>query len=264
MKQSPSSARASRASRASRATLEAVRNFWEAHVNNEYYTKEERGSQHYFDEIERRRYHWHYHLEDLFKELRGSSGRLLEVGCGIGVDSIRLARCGFEVTALDLTESAIQVARRFAEDRAAGIDFRVGNAEDLEFEDETFDAAYAFGVLHHTPQVAQAVAELRRVLKPGGTAYVMLYHRNSLVNFAHWLFRLPYESPQHLKDHCPVVYTFTRQTARAHFRQFSEVRIRPAYPFTYGFRHLTSWIPKFAQRWLGHWFGWHLMVRATR
>ena len=174
--------------------MESVRDFWETHVNNEYYTDEERASEAYFLEIEERRYRWHYHLRELFDSLQGSQCRLLEVGSGIGVDSIQLARCGFDVTAVDLTESAIAVARQFAERRGVTIDFRVGNAERLDFPDEASTPSTPL-VLHHTPDIEQAVAEVRRVLRPGGTAYVMLYHRDSLVNLVHKVLRLPYESP---------------------------------------------------------------------
>jgi len=247
-----------------RATLESVKRFWATHVNNEYYTHADRASQEYFDEIERRRYQWHYHLTELFASMRGSRGRLLEIGCGIGVDSIQLARAGFDVTAVDLTEEAIGVAREFARARGVNIDFRVGNAESLDFEDGTFDAVYSFGVLHHTPHIENAVGEVRRVLKPGGTAYVMLYHRTSLVNLVHRLFRLPYESPRDRDDECPVVYTFTRKSVRALFREFSDVAVRAEYPFTFGFGPLGSKLPRPLLKLLGRAIGWHLMITAVR
>ena len=78
-----------------------MRHFWQTHVNNEYYTDAERGSEHYFREIEERRYPTHYHLPELFESLN-SGKELLEVGCGIGVDSIQLANRGYQVTAVDL------------------------------------------------------------------------------------------------------------------------------------------------------------------
>src|SRR5207248_7788242 len=111
------------------ASLEDVRSFWSSHVNNEYYTDQARASDAYFDEIEDRRYRWHAHLVELFASLHGSSGRVLEIGCGIGVDSIQVARCGFDVTAVDLTQEAIETARAFAQRRGVKVDFRVGNAE---------------------------------------------------------------------------------------------------------------------------------------
>lgn len=245
-------------------TLESVKDFWETHVNNEYYTDEAQASDAYFSEIEARRYRWHYHLRDLFRSLRGSRGPLLEVGSGIGVDSIQLARCGFDVTAVDLTDNAIRVARRFAQRRGVAIDFQLGNAEGLDFPNESFDAVYSFGVLHHTPHIEQAVAELRRVLRPGGAAYVMLYHRHSLVNLVHKVLRLPYESPRDRKDHCPVVYTFSRQEAKRLFGEFSKVSVQSEYPFTYGFGPLGSRLPLRLRRALGRAIGWHLMIRAER
>jgi ubiquinone/menaquinone biosynthesis C-methylase UbiE len=249
---------------ASGETVESVRDFWETHVNNEYYTDEEQASDAYFKEIETKRYRWHYHLVDLFRSMQGSHGRLLEVGSGIGVDSIQLARCGFDVTAVDLTQNAIDIARKFAERRGVSIDFRLGNAEGLDFPDESFDAVYSFGVLHHTPDIERAVAEVQRVLRPGGTAYVMLYHRDSLVNLVHKVLRLPYESPRDRKDHCPVVYTFSRRAARRLFGEFSGVTVRAEYPFTHGFGPLGSKAPLWLRRPLGRAIGWHLMITATR
>lgn len=245
-------------------TVQAVRSFWEGHVNNEYYTSAARATGAYFDEIRRRRYRWHYHLRELFHELACSKGDLLEIGCGIGVDSVELAHCGFRVTAIDLTDAAIEIARQHAMHRQVNIDFRTGNAEALDFPDGAFDAVYSFGVLHHTPDMQKAISEVYRALKPGGTAYVMLYHRNSLVDLVHRLLRIPYESPKTLKDHCPVVHRLTRQEACRCFRDFSEVIVTTDYPFTYGFRHLTFWMPIGLKRSLGRYIGWHLMIRATK
>jgi ubiquinone/menaquinone biosynthesis C-methylase UbiE len=58
-------------------------------------------------------------------------------------------------------------------------EFKVSDAENLDFPSETFDLVYSHGVLHHTPDTPGAVREVHRVLRPGGRATVMLYHRNS-------------------------------------------------------------------------------------
>jgi ubiquinone/menaquinone biosynthesis C-methylase UbiE len=246
------------------ATIETVHDFWNMHVNNEYYTAERRASEAYFDEIETRRYAWHYHLRELFDSLQGSHGKLLEIGCGIGVDSIQLAKCGFDVTAIDLTENALAIAKDYAALRNVAIDFRLGNAERLEFEDASFDAVYSFGVLHHTPDIEASVAEVHRVLRPGGKAYVMLYHKYSIVNAVHRTFRLPYESPHDRDDHCPVVYTYSRRGIRQLFSGFANVTVEAAYPFTFGFGSVATRAPLAVRKVMGSVVGWHLLLTAVR
>jgi hypothetical protein len=92
----------------------------------------------------------------------------------------------------------------------------------------------------------------------------MLYHTWSLVNLVHRALRLPYESPRGRDDHCPVVYTQSRSEVRALFSRFSDVLVKAAYPFTYGFGPLTTRTPLSLRRPLGRAIGWHLMVTAVR
>ena len=61
-----------------------------------------------------------------------------------------------------------------------------------------------------------------------------------------------------------MVYCITRSEAEQLFHAFSDVRIEADYPFTYGFRHLTFWMPKGLKKWLGRRIGWHLMIRAVK
>ena len=104
---------------------------------------------------------------------------ILEIGCGIGTDGAQFAKAGADYTGIDLTEAAIDLARRrFAVSGLNG-EFRVSDAEKLGFPGDSFDLVYSHGVLHHTPDIEAAVSEIRRVLKPGGRALVMLYHRGS-------------------------------------------------------------------------------------
>jgi ubiquinone/menaquinone biosynthesis C-methylase UbiE len=246
-----------------------VRSFWEDHVNNEYYTGAYRESPAYFADIERKRYRYHYHIPETFgriQELGPQGKRLLEVGCGIGIDTVRLAALGFdEVVGVDLTETAIEIARRRAvREGLLNITYSREDGENLSFPDESFDMVYSFGVIHHTPDIQKAVREIHRVLKPGGAAHIMIYHKSSLVNLIHVLFRLPYESPKELKDHCPVVYRFSRGEARELFSLFDKVQLHTDYPFTYGMRYVSWIFPVGVQRAFGRWFGWHIMIEAQK
>jgi ubiquinone/menaquinone biosynthesis C-methylase UbiE len=249
--------------------INTVKEFWERHVNNEYYTRADRRSPKYFSEIEAKRYRHHYHLVELFEHLRTEDPvgkNLLEIGCGIGIDTLRLASLGFrEVVGIDLSDTAIEIARSNAEAKnVANVRFERANGEGLEFTDNCFDVVYSFGVIHHTPYIKNAIAEIHRVLKPGGWARVMIYHRYSVVNLLHTAFRLPYESPRTLKDHCPIVNRYSRREARDLFAAFSEIHVHTDYPFTYGMRYFTFFLPIAFKRRLGRVFGWHLMIDARK
>jgi ubiquinone/menaquinone biosynthesis C-methylase UbiE len=242
-----------------------VRNFWEHHVNNEYYTRHSRGGTRYFEEITRRRYQYHYHLPELFDTLDPSEGnRLLELGCGIGIDATSLAEKGFRVTGVDLTQAALNTAIRREWSKSRGVQYCMADGEALPFPSNHFDCVYSFGVLHHTPDMRRAIEEIRRVLRPGGICVAMFYAKYSLVNAVHVLLRLPYESPESSKDHCPVVQRMTGHELYRLFSGFPRISMYRAYPFTYGMRFLYHLLPNRIFRALGRHIGWHYMVRAEK
>ena len=88
--------------------------------------------------------------------------RVLEVGCGRGELAERIAQAGIDVVALDQSERMVELTR------ARGIDARLGDVQALPFKDAEFDVAVANFMLYHVPDVHRALAELARVLRPGG------------------------------------------------------------------------------------------------
>jgi ubiquinone/menaquinone biosynthesis C-methylase UbiE len=122
-----------------------------------------------------------------FHEYRGRD--VLEVGCSIATDGLEFAKNGANYTGVDLTPNAIELAReRFQLFGVAGR-FEVANAEErLPFPDETFDHAYSFGVIHHSPVPEKIVREIHRVLRKGGTCTVMLYNRSSINYYVEIMF----------------------------------------------------------------------------
>lgn len=119
-----------------------------------------------------------------FKEATGD--KVLEIGVGLGADHQQFAQSGADLYGIDLTQRAVEhTCRRLAAFGLSSI-VRVGDAEALDFADGTFDIVYSWGVLHHSPDTPKAIREVFRVLKPGGVARVMIYHRWSLVGLMLW------------------------------------------------------------------------------
>jgi SAM-dependent methyltransferase len=158
---------------------ERVRAFWQAHPCGEKFGDAEPGTREFFERVEAHRYAKEWHIPEA-ADFAGARGlRVLEIGCGMGTDGAQFAAAGADYTGIDLTEAAIDLARKkFATAGLKG-EFRVADAEKLDFADESFDVVYSHGVLHHTPDTEGAVREIHRVLKTGGRAVVMLYHRGS-------------------------------------------------------------------------------------
>jgi len=158
---------------------ERVRTFWQAHPCGTKFSDAEIGTRAFFERIEAHRYEkeWHIPAAANFANTRGL--RVLEIGCGLGTDGAQFAKAGADYTGVDLTNAAIELARRRFELFGLTGKLQVADAENLDFPDESFDVVYSHGVLHHTPDIDAAVQEIHRVLKPGGRAIVMLYHRGS-------------------------------------------------------------------------------------
>jgi len=101
-------------------------------------------------------------------------GRVLDVGCGTGFFLLNLWQAGFvgEAHACDISPGMVAVCAKSA--RAIGCDakLRVADAENLPYEDESFDLVTAHAVLHHLPDPRVAFAEMFRVLRPGGALLV--------------------------------------------------------------------------------------------
>jgi ubiquinone/menaquinone biosynthesis C-methylase UbiE len=156
-----------------------VRDFWQANPCGTKFAQGEIGSREFFDAVERHRYQTESHIPRVVGFESWKDRDVLEVGCGLGTDGVNFARAGARYTGIDLTDASIALVRKRFEIEGLSASLRVADAEALPFDDASFDLVYSHGVLHHTPDTQRAVDEIYRVLRRGGTAMVMLYHKNS-------------------------------------------------------------------------------------
>lgn len=259
-----------------------TRELWSANPCGAHVARDlEFGTRDYFDAIEDYRYRlyapW---MKEAIGFDRYSGKRLLEIGFGTGTDLLQFARGGALVTGVDLTPRSAEIARRRFEVYGFNGDFITGDGEDLSFPDESFDVVYSFGVLHHTPDTPRAVGEIQRILKPGGKAIVMLYHRASLYYFGsiilkHGLLQgeLLKEGPSEIMSRhveysdtrCrPLVKAYTCGEARRLFREFQECEIQVNQLTRRELRPIGHLIPEVMFQWLARNFGWNLLITATK
>ena len=158
---------------------ERVRAFWQQNPCGTKFADASPGSRRFYELVEEHRYKKEWHIPDAAGFANSKDLSVLEVGCGLGTDGAQFAKAGAKYTGIDLTEAAVDLAKRRFELFNLPGTFRVADAERLLFANNSFDIVYSHGVLHHTPDTAAAVREIHRVLRPGGKAMVMLYHRDS-------------------------------------------------------------------------------------
>ena len=158
---------------------ERVRAFWQEHPCGTKFADAEPGSPRFYELVEEHRYTKEWHIPAAADFSSAAGLKVLEIGCGLGTDGAQFAKAGADYTGVDLTEAAVELARKRFEISNLPGKFQTADAENLEFADDSFDLVYSHGVLHHTPDTARAIREIHRVLRPGGRAVVMLYHRDS-------------------------------------------------------------------------------------
>jgi ubiquinone/menaquinone biosynthesis C-methylase UbiE len=252
-------------------TLADVKQYWSTHVNDVEVIRAPLGSAEFLDEIEQYRYEKMPYLRAIVSSPSFRNKRLLEIGCGPGVDLVQLAAAGAQVTAIDLTPEAVSLARRHLAVRGLTGTVQEGNAEQLPFEDGTFDVVYSHGVLHHTVDTQRAIDEVRRVLKPDGQAVIMLYHRDS---WFWWLSKVSRTPVEHAEADAPIVRAYSVSEVRKLFQAFRSVQVTSErFPArTRKFRGWKGWafnslfVPGFEllPRALTRGLGWHLMIWARK
>ncbi len=267
--------------------IEEVKEYWNQRPCNIRHSPEPVGTREYFDQVEARKYFVEPHIPGFAEFGRWKGNKVLEIGCGIGTDTINFARHGAQVTAVELSGESLKMACKRAEvfglqDR---INFFQGDSEQLaEFvEPEPYDLVYSFGVIHHSPHPERIVDQMRRFVAPGGTVKIMVYHRYSWKAF--WIlltygkgkfWRWPELIARYSEAQtgCPITYTYSRKQGREllesrgfHVTELSAEHIFPYRIADYKeYRYEKTWyfklMPQAVFRWLERNFGWHLCLTA--
>jgi len=267
--------------------IERVKEYWNRRPCNIQHSPCPVGTKEYFDEVETRKYFVEPHIPGFAQFERWRGKKVLEVGCGIGTDTVSFARHGAQVTAVDLSEKSLEIARRRL--IVYGVHGQVqlfsGNAEELSrfVPVEPYDLIYSFGVIHHTPQPERVLEQMRQYARPGTTVKIMVYNRRSwkvmwilLTEGKGQFWKLPelVAKNSEAQTGCPITFTYTRREGREllerHGFRVRNIRVDHIFPYRvrdyvqyhYVKESYFQWMPQPAFRTLERWFGWHLCLTA--
>lgn len=197
-----------------------VRDYWNHHIHDLAITQHPVGSKGFFHDLDEYHFSKLHHLLALipFDGLRDRE--VLEVGCGAGVDLVRFARGGAHVTGVDLAESSIRLATQNLAHQHLAARLLVADGEQLPFGADRFDYVFAHGVVQYSNDGRRLVDEVRRVLKPGGTAVFQVYNRVSWLNALSKLMKVDLEH-----EDAPVLRKYSPAEFRAVVDGFADVRM---------------------------------------
>jgi glycosyltransferase involved in cell wall biosynthesis/ubiquinone/menaquinone biosynthesis C-methylase UbiE len=261
------------------AYKDEIQNQWDHNPAGSHYAKTFRPhTLEWFLEVERYRYgEYAPWMPEVMEFAKHSGEDLLEIGAGLGTDLSQFARHGARVTDVDLSVGHLEHAQENFALRGLSGRFVHHDAEDLPFDDNTFDVVYGNGVLHHTPNTRRVVEEIRRVLRPGGRVIVMMYAENSLHYWRQLVWKLgirrellrKYSIGEIMSRHAEI----TQNDARPLVKVYTAARLRTLFDgFEQKVVYRRQMLPSERPDWLawvpvdlaGRLLGWNLIIKATK
>ena len=268
------------------ATVQDVQRYWDARPCNLRHSTAEVGSRQYFDEVEARKYFVEPHIP-AFAEFATWKGRkVLEIGCGLGTDSINFARAGADLTILELSQASIDLCKKRFDVMGLKATFYQGDAERLPdiVPPQHFDLVYSFGVIHHTPRPEQVIAHIRdHYMGPTSELRLMLYSKWCWKTF--WIVASYgkggfWKAPELIATHseaqtgCPVTFTYSFDDLRQGLLEnFTITSLTKDHVFPYVIESYVKyeyermwyfrWMPPGLFRWFERRAGWHTLIKAT-
>jgi SAM-dependent methyltransferase len=263
--------------------IDLVRDYWDRRPCNLRHSAAPVGTREYFDQVEARKYFVEPHIPAFADFARWRGKRVLEIGCGLGTESVNFARAGAILTAVDLSPKSLELCRQRFAVYGLAADFYVGSAERLSdfLPIEPYDLVFSFGVLHHTPNPPAAIEQIRRYLAPAGELRIMVYSKFSYKLFwimhqtGDWDFARMDEIIARYSEAqtgCPVTYTYTFAEVRELLTGFEILEIKKDHIFPYDveayrryeYQKEPCWQGVSAERFrqFEAELGWHTLVKA--
>jgi ubiquinone/menaquinone biosynthesis C-methylase UbiE len=241
------------------------------------------GTREYFEEVEARKYFVENHIPGFAQFERWKGKKVLEIGCGIGTDSVNFARAGAELTVVEISEKSLEICKKRFKVYRLKARFYHGNAEELSqfLPVEKYDLVYSFGVVHHTLLPERVFKEILKYCGTDTEIRVMLYSKWSWKVFwiimtygkgAFWKADELVRTYSEAQAGCPVTYYYSFHNIQQLMKNYRIIKMRKDHIFPYKIDKYVNyeyewvwyfrWMPKQLFRWLERNLGWHTLIVA--
>ncbi len=265
--------------------LQRVKKYWDDRPCNIRHSKEPVGTRNYFNEVEYKKYKVEPHISGFADFNKWKDKKVLEIGCGLGTETINFARAGARVVAVDMSEKSLELAKKRAEvfGLSDKITFYQGNAEELDkfIPAQKFDLIWSFGVIHHTPNPENVIECIKKYLSPSSELRMMVYNKFSWKvfwilfkygKFKFWDIDKFIAQNSEAQTGCPITYTYTNKSVQKLLKGFVIDNIKIEHIFPYKIREYKEnkfkfiWYFRYLPKWFFHWLekriGWHMCIIA--
>ena len=251
--------------------IDRVREYWDRRPCNIRHSTAPVMSLQYSQEVTARKYTIEPHIPEFAQFRRWTGKHVLEIGCGIGTDTLEFARSGANVTAVDLSRPSLDICQHRLNAEGLTATLVLGDIEHLPpLGRPQFDLIYAFGVLHHTPNPALALRNFLHYMTPTTELRIMMYAKYSWKNLMIHLNKDQHEA----QAACPIANTYSadaltkllyplriQSIEKAHIFPWKiDKYVKYEYEKVWYFR----WMPAAMFAFLERHLGWHQLVVATR
>ena len=266
-------------------SIDDIKDYWNNQPCNIKHSSLPLNTKDYFDEVEKKKYFVEPHIITFADFNKWKDKEILELGCGIGTDSINFVRAGAKLTIIELSEVSLNICKKRFEIYGLKATFICGNIEKLNeyIKDKQFDLIYSFGVIHHTIEPKNVINGIFNLLKKDGEFRFMVYSKvlyklfwlmleNNIKDISEGFKLISNESEA--QSNCPMTHIYSFDDIKNNLldERFKIIKIWKDHIFTYDISNYKNNIYIKDEYWknistekikeLENELGWHTMVIA--